>query len=114
MRPVPKVEIEQFQFWGIGQRIADRAFDCPVGDVKLADAIPLRRVGADALLRGGGSCGPHRGEPVAVARNDGILGVELLDQRAREFGAAASFGQAEERPCPLAETFPPVRPRPAA
>ena len=87
------------------ERIADRALDRLVGDMELADAIPLRGVRAEIILRRRGARGPHRREPVAVARDHRILGVEPGDQLARELGAAAAFGQAEERPGALAEAL---------
>ena len=77
--------------------------------MQFADAIPLRGVRAEIILRGGGARGPHRSEPVAVARDHRILGIELRDQRARELGAAAAFGQAEERPGALAEALDQAR-----
>ena len=107
-------EIEQRAERPVGERVADRVLDRLVGDMQLADAVPLRGVRAEVVLRGGGARGPHRGEPLAVARDRRVVGVELRDQRARELGAAAAFGQAEERPGALAEALDQARPRPAA
>ncbi len=67
--PGAGAEIEQRTNRPIGQCIADRGFDCLVGDVQLADAIPLRGVRAEVILRCGRSRGPDGSEPVTVARD---------------------------------------------
>ena len=48
---------------------------------------------------------PHRGEPLAVARDGRVGGIEPRDQRARQLGAAAVLGEPEERPGALAEAL---------
>ena len=98
-------EIEQRTERPVGQRVADRALDRLVGDMELADAVPLRGVGAEIVLRRRGPRGAHRREPVAVARDHRVLRVELRDQGAGELGRAAGFGQPEERPGALAEAL---------
>ena len=99
-------EIEQRAERPLRQRLADRAFDRLVGDMQLADAVPLRGVRAEIVLRRRRARGPHRREPVAVARDHrSRSGSSLRDQLARELGGAAAFGQAEERPGALAEAL---------
>ena len=73
--------------------------------MELADAVPLRGMAAEIILRGGGARGAHRGEPLAVADDDGIAGIEPPDQSARDVGGTAALGQAEESPRSLAETL---------
>ena len=85
--------------------VADRVFDRGVGDVQLADAVPFGGVLAEIGLRRGGARRAHRGEPVAVAGDDAVGRVEPSEQRARDFGAAAVLGQAEERPGALAKAL---------
>src|SRR5450759_3658760 len=54
-------------------------------------------------LRRGGARGPHRGEPVAVARDGRVGRIEPRQQRAGDLRPAALLGQAEEGPGALAE-----------
>ena len=98
-------EIEQRAERPLQERLADRALDRLVGDMQLADAIPLRGMGAEIILGRRGAREPHRREPVAVARDHRVLGVEPGDQLAREFGCGAGFGKAEKRPGPFPETL---------
>ena len=72
--------------------------------MKLADAVPLGGVLAEIILRGGGAGGAHGGEPLAVAGDDRILGVEPGDQGARDVDAAL-FAEAVEGPGALAEAL---------
>ena len=58
--PGAGAEIEQRAERLVGERIGDRAFDCGVGDVQLADAIPFGGVGAEIFLRGGCARLAHR------------------------------------------------------
>ncbi len=69
--PGAGAEIEQRAERLVGKRRADRVLHRFVGDVQLADAIPFRGMRAEISLRGGGARLPHRGEPLAVAR-DGL------------------------------------------
>ena len=56
-------------------------------------------------LRRGGARLPHRSEPRTVA-GDGLVGrIEPVEQRARDFGAAAALGQPEESPGAFAEAL---------
>ena len=48
-------EIEQRAERLVGQRRADRVFDRGVGDMQLADAVPLGGVAAEIILRRGGA-----------------------------------------------------------
>ena len=98
-------EIEQRAERLVGERGADGVFDRLVGDVQLADAVPFGGVRAEIGLRGGGARLPHRGEPLAVARDGRIGRIEPREQRARNLGPAAVLGQAEERPGALAEAL---------
>ena len=99
-------EIEQRAERPVGERLADRALDRLVGDVQLADAVPFRGMRAEIVLRG---CGARARAPRRAARGRaaaiGSFGIEPRDQRARELGAAAALGQAEERPGALAEAL---------
>ena len=103
--PSAGTEIEQRADRLVGERRADRRFDRGVGDVKLADAVPLGRMPPEIVLRGGGARGAHRREPLAVARDDRIVRIEPGDQRARDVGGAAALAEAEKRPRPLAEAL---------
>ena len=60
---------------------------------------------AEIVLRGGGARAAHGGEPLAVARDDRIVGIEPRDQRARDVGRAAALAEAEERPGAFAEAL---------
>ena len=62
-------EIEQRAERLVGERRADRCFDRGVGDMQLADAVPLGGMRAEIGLRRGGARRAHRGEPLAVARD---------------------------------------------
>ncbi len=101
--PVPRSNSDRNGLPASAARIA--VLDRVVGDVQLADAVPFGGVGAEIGLRRGGARRAHRGKPGAVA-GDGLVGwIEPLEQRARELGAAAMLGQAEERPGALAEAL---------
>ncbi len=76
--------------------------DRGVGDMQLADAVPFGGVAAEIILRGGGARGAHRGQPLAVASNDRIVGVEPRDQGAGDVGGAAALAEAKEGPGSLA------------
>ncbi len=91
-------EIEQRTDRLIAERGADRRFDRGVGDVQLADAVPFGGMAAKIILRGGGARGAHGGEPLAVAGDDRIVGVEPRDQGAGDVGGAAALAEAKESP----------------
>ena len=82
-------EIEQRADRLVGERRADGIFDGGIGDMELADAVPFRGVAAEIILRRGGAGGAYRGEPLAVAGDDRIVGIKPRDQRAGDVGAAA-------------------------
>ena len=103
--PGAGAEIKQRAKRLVGKRGADRILHRFVGDVQLADAIPFRGMRAEISLRGGGARLPYGSEPVAIARDRLVGRIEALDQRARNFGAPAMFGQPEEGPGALAETL---------
>ena len=98
-------EIEQRADRLVGKRRADRFLDGGVGDVQLADAVPFGGVAAEIILRGGGAGAAHGGQPLAVAGDDRIVGVEPGDQGAGDVGGAAVLAQAEKRPRAFAEAL---------
>ena len=103
--PGAGAEVEQRVDRDVGQRAADCRLDRFVGDVELADAVPLRGVAAEIGLRGGVALGAHGGEALAVARERRVTGIETRDQVARQLGGSAALAQAEERPRPFAEAL---------
>ena len=66
--------------------------------MQFADAIPLRGVAAEVVLRRRGAGSAHGGQPLAIARNDGSFGIEARDQGSGNVGGAAALTQAKERP----------------
>ena len=99
-------EIEQRAERPVGERVADRGLDRRVGDMQLADAVPL-----GGVLRGNRSAPRRRARRAprraarGRARSIGSAGSSRADQRAREVGAAAVLGEAEEGPGALAEAL---------
>ena len=79
----------------VAERRADRRFDRGVGDVKLADAVPLGSMAPEIILRGGGACGADRRQPLAIAGDGRIVRIEPGDQRTRDVGGAAALAEAE-------------------
>ena len=79
-------EIEQRAHRLARERRDDRLLDRVVGDVQLADAVPFGGMAAEIGLRGRGARGAHGGEPLAVARQRRVGGIEPRDQVARELG----------------------------
>ncbi|HSE11786.1 MAG TPA: hypothetical protein VLB69_04035, partial [Rudaea sp.] len=73
--------------------------------MQLADAIPFGGVGTEVSLRSGGARLPHRSEPLAIARNRLVGGIQPLDQGARDVRASAMLGEAKERPGAFAESL---------
>ena len=98
-------EIEQRADRLVGERGADRVLHRGVGDMQLADAVPLGGVPAEIILRGGGARGAHRGEPFAVARDDRIVGIEPRDHGAGDIGGAAALAEPEKCPRAFAEAL---------
>ena len=72
--------------------------------MELADAVPLRGVAAEIILRRGGAGRAHRGEPLAVAGDHRIFRIEPRDQRAGDIDAAL-FAEPVEGPGALAEAL---------
>ncbi len=105
MRPVPVPRSSSERNGRVGERRADRVLDRFIGDMQLADAVPLGGVAAEIGLRGGRARGAHRGEPLAVARDGRVGRIEPRDELARELGAAAALAQPEERPGAFAEAL---------
>ena len=98
-------EIEQRAERPVGERRADRGLDGRVGNVQLADIVPLGRVAAEIGLRGGGARSPAR-RPAARGRAAmRIVGIEPGDQRARDVGRAAALAEPEEGPGAFAEAL---------
>ena len=95
-------EIQQRADRLVGERGANRRFDRGIGDVQLADPVPFGGVAAEIILRRCGAGGTYRGKPLAVARDDRIVGVEARDQSAGDIGGVAVLAEAEERPRTLA------------
>jgi len=73
--------------------------------VELADAVPLGGVPPEIILRRGGARGAHGGEPLAVAGDHRIVGIEARDHGAGDVGRAAALAQPEERPRAFAEAL---------
>ena len=99
-------EIEQRAERLVGERGADRGLHRFVGDMQLADAVPLGGMRAEIGLRRGGA--RLRAPTASRSRSRamvGSAGSSRVDQRARDLGAAAVLGQAEERPGALAEAL---------
>ncbi len=112
--PGAGAEIEQRADRLVGERGADRIFDRGVGDMELADAVPFGGVAPEIILRRGGARGAHRGQPLAVAGDDRVGGIEPRDQGARDVGAAAALGRAGKRPTSPRGSARPDRLRPKA
>src|SRR5205085_845631 len=83
----------------------DGGLDRLLRDVELADAIPLRRVAAEIGLGEIVALAPNRMQPLAIARERGVVRRQPRDQLAREVGGSAAFRQAKERPRALAEAL---------
>src|SRR5262249_27951539 len=73
--------------------------------MELADAVPLGGVAAEIGLRRGSPRRAHRREPLAVARDSVVGGIEPNDELARELGGAATLAQAKEGPGAFAEAL---------
>ena len=70
-----------------------------------ADTVPLRGVAAKVILGGGGARRAHRGEPLAVANDDRIVGIEPPDHDAGQIGGSAALAETKEGPRALTETL---------
>ena len=107
-------EIEQRAERLVGERRADRLLHRLVGDVQLADAVPLGGVAREIVLRRGGARGAHRGEPLAVARDGRVVGIEPCDKLARQRAPSRRARRGGRTPRSLRGSARPGRPRPAA
>ena len=93
---------------------ADRLLDRLVGDMQLADAVPLGGVPAEIGLRRRGARRAHRGEPLAVAQQRGVGRIEPPDQLARQLGRRRRARPAGRTPRSPRGSARPGRPPPAA
>jgi hypothetical protein len=98
-------EIEERTKRPIAERRADGGFDLFIGNVKLADTIPLPGMLAEIGLRGGGMRLAYFGEALSIAREHGIGWIKTADQVARERKPAAKLPETEKRPRPLTESL---------
>ena len=103
--PGAGAEIEQRAHRDIGERGADRFLHRLVGDMKLANAVPLRGMAAEIGLRRLRALRPHGDKTLAVAPERGVVGIEAGHELARERRRPAPLGQTEEGPRPFAETL---------
>ena len=101
--PVPRSSSERNGL--SAQRRTDCVFHRLVGDVELADAIPLGGVSTEISLRRCSTRLPHRRQPFAVTRDGLVAGIEAFDKRARDVRASTVFGKPEEGPRPLPEAL---------
>ena len=98
-------EIEQRPDRPIGERRPDRRLHRVIGDMQFADTVPLGGMAREILLRRGHPRRTYGGEPFAVARDGGVVGIEALDELTRERRAAAALAEPEEGPGALAEAL---------
>ncbi len=98
-------EIEQRAHRRRRQRRGDRLLDRRVGDMQLADAVPLGGVAAKVSLGCGGPLRAYGGEPFAIAGERRILRVEASNELARQLGRPAPLPEAEECPRSFTEAF---------
>src|SRR5262249_42905241 len=98
-------EIEQGADRGIRQRREDRHLDRLIGDMELANAVPLRRALAEIVLRRGCALRAHGSEALTIAREHRVVGIKAGNEFAGELGGAVALGQAEEGPRAFAETL---------
>ena len=78
MRPVPVPRSSSERNGRSPSSSADLGFDRLVGGMQAADAVPLGGVAAEIILRRRDAGRAHAGEPLAVAGDDGIGGIELF------------------------------------
>ena len=103
--PGAGAEIEQRAHRLVAERVDDRRLDRLVGGVQFADAIPLRGMGREIILRRLRARLAHGGQSFAVARQDRIVGIEIIGQKPHHLRAALLVGDAEEGPGALAMAF---------
>ena len=111
MRPVP-VPRSSSERNGLSASAAlDRLLDRLVGDMQLADAIPFGGMTREIFLRGRRARRAHRCQPLAVAGNGRVIGIEPRDQFARQRGADRRARPAGRKPRSLRGS---ARPSPAS
>ena len=91
-------EIEQRADRDAVERRANRRLDCGIGHMQLADTVPLGGMAAEVVLCRGGARSAHGGKPLAIARDNRIVGIEPRDESAGDVGGAAVLAQTKERP----------------
>ncbi len=80
-----------------------RPLDLALGDVERADAVPLRRVGAEISRRLGGALMLDGGEALAIEGERGVGLRHQFDQEPRQLACPRPPGRAIEHPGALAE-----------
>jgi tRNA-Thr(GGU) m(6)t(6)A37 methyltransferase TsaA len=98
-------KVEQRADRAIQQHLAKIGLDHVVSGMQTADAVPVARMAAEIILRSLDAHGAHAGEPLPVAGEHGIGGVDFGDDTARHLGGGTMLGAPEERPCTLAEAL---------
>ena len=73
-------EIEQRAHRLVAERVHDRPLHRVVGGVQFADAVPLRGMRAEIILRGFRARLAHGGQPFAVAGKTGSSGSRYADE----------------------------------
>ena len=101
--PGAGAEIEQGADLGARQGAGDGLLDGVIGDMQLADPVPLGGVATEIGLRDRLPLRPHRCQPLAIARERRVGRVEPGNEIAGELGGPAPLAQAEEGPRPFAE-----------
>ena len=87
------------------KRFADRRFDRGLGDVELAQFVPVTGVLAEISLRRGGARGPHLVQPLAVAGKHPVGRVDEIEERLPEFRARPLGYAAMKGPASFAEAL---------
>ncbi len=107
----PGAEIEQRAERTVGERGQKSRFHGLVGDMQPADAVPLGGVTAEVVLRGVAARRAHGGEPLAVARERAVGGVEPRDERTASSAASLLARRGGRKPKSPRETARPAGPR---
>src|SRR5262249_62247943 len=103
--PGAGAEIEQRTYRRLRQGADDRPLDRLVGDVELANAVPLGGVPAEIGLGGVGALRTHRGQPLPIARERRVVGVKAGNELAGKLGGILPLAQAEEGPRPFTKAL---------
>ena len=92
MRPVPVPRSSSERNGRSDERLADRALDRLVGDMQLADAIPLRGMGPEIILRrrGAGARAPRRAARGRARSSSRSGSSRAISSRANSAAAPAS------------------------